>query len=69
LDVKDGEVSFSGQSAKASGLISRIKGCQRLDNAQFEGVIQPDARTGKDQFALRAHLRQEAADAPTPHTP
>ncbi|MGB3125964.1 MAG: PilN domain-containing protein [Pseudomonas sp.] len=69
LDVKDGELSFSGQSAKASGLITRIKGCQRLENAQFEGVIQPDARTGKDQFALRAHLRQEAADAPTPHTP
>ncbi|MCK3827232.1 PilN domain-containing protein [Pseudomonas sp. W2Aug9] len=69
LDVKDAEVTFSGQSAKASGLITRIKGCRRLDNAQFEGVIQPDARTGKDQFALRAHLRPEAADAPTPHTP
>ncbi|WPN96469.1 PilN domain-containing protein [Pseudomonas sp. MUP55] len=69
LDVKGSEISIAGQSAKASGLISRIKGCQRLDNAQFEGVIQPDARTGKDQFALRAHLRQEAADAPTPHTP
>lgn len=69
LDVRADQVTFSGQSAKASGLITRIKGCRRLDNAQFEGVIQPDARTGKDQFALRAHLRQEAADAPTPHTP
>ena len=69
LDVKDGEISFSGQSAKASALITRIKGCRSLENAQFEGVIQPDARTGKDQFALRAHLRQEAADAPIPHTP
>ncbi|QHD07889.1 type II secretion system protein GspL [Pseudomonas sp. R76] len=69
LDVKDGEISFAGQSAKASALITRIKGCHSLENAQFEGVIQPDARTGKDQFTLRAHLRQEAADAPTPHTP
>ncbi|MGY2376516.1 type II secretion system protein GspL [Pseudomonas sp. SDO524_S393] len=69
LDVKEGEITFSGQSAKASALITRIKSCQRLENAQFEGVIQPDARTGKDQFALRAHLRQEAADAPHPHTP
>ena len=69
LEVKDGEISISGQSAKASALITRIKGCRSLENAQFEGVIQPDARTGKDQFALRAHLRQEAADAPTPHTP
>lgn len=69
LDVKDGEISMSGQSAKASALITRIKGCHSLENARFEGVIQPDARTGKDQFALRAHLRQEAADAPPPHTP
>ncbi|RTY74520.1 MULTISPECIES: type II secretion system protein GspL [Pseudomonas] len=69
LDIKGSEITFSGQSAKASALITRIKGCHRLDNAQFEGVIQPDARSGKDQFALRAHLRPEAADAPTPHTP
>ena len=69
LDVKDGEVAFSGQSAEASALITRIKGCHSLENAQFEGVIQPDARTGKDQFALRAHLRQETADAPPPHAP
>jgi len=69
LDIKGSEIAFSGQSAKASALITRIKGCHRLDNAQFEGVIQPDARSGKDQFALRAHLRPEASDAPTPHTP
>lgn len=70
LEVNDGaEVSFSGQSAKASALINRIKGCHSLENAQFEGVIQPDAQTGKDQFSLRAHLHQEAADAPTPDTP
>ena len=63
------ERSVAESRAKASALITRIKGCRSLENAQFEGVIQPDARTGKDQFALRAHLRQEAADAPTPHTP
>lgn len=70
LDVNNGaEVSFSGQSAKASALITRIKACHSLENAQFEGVIQPDAQTGKDQFSLRAHLHQEAADAPTTDTP
>ncbi|CRM31424.1 MULTISPECIES: PilN domain-containing protein [Pseudomonas] len=70
LEVNDGaDVSFSGQSAKASALITRIKGCHSLENAQFEGVIQPDAQTGKDQFSLRAHLHQEAADAPTTDTP
>jgi len=70
LEVNDGaDVSFSGQSAKASALITRIKGCHSLENAQFEGVIQPDAQTGKDQFSLRAHLHQEATDAPTTDTP
>ncbi|NWC95871.1 MULTISPECIES: type II secretion system protein GspL [unclassified Pseudomonas] len=70
LDVNNGaDVSFSGQSAKASALITRIKACHSLENAQFEGVIQPDAHTGKDQFALRAHLHQEATDAPTTDTP
>lgn len=70
LDVNNGaDVSFSGQSAKASALITRIKACHSLENPQFEGVIQPDAQTGKDQFSLRAHLHQEAADAPTTDTP
>jgi len=70
LEVNDGaDVSFSGQSAKASALITRIKACHSLENAQFEGVIQPDAQTGKDQFSLRAHLHQEAADAPSTDTP
>lgn len=70
LEINDGaDVSFSGQSAKASALITRIKACHSLENAQFEGVIQPDAKTGKDQFSLRAHLHQEAADAPTTDTP
>lgn len=55
LDVNHGaDVSFSGQSAKASALITRIKACHSLENAQFEGVIQPDAQTGKDQFSLSA---------------
>jgi general secretion pathway protein L len=63
------DVSFSGQSNRASALIARIKDCHSLENAQFQGVIQPDHDTGKDHFALRAHLHQEAANAPTPDTP
>jgi general secretion pathway protein L len=70
LEINDSaEVSFSGQSAKASALIARAKDCRSLDNAQFQGVIQPDPQTGKDRFSLRAHLHQEAADAPTTDTP
>jgi general secretion pathway protein L len=70
LEINDsGDVSFSGQSAKASALIARIKDCRSLEGAQFQGVIQPDSQTGKDRFSLRAHLHQEAADAPTTDTP
>jgi general secretion pathway protein L len=70
LEINDSaDVSFSGQSAKASALIARVKDCHSLENAQFQGVIQPDAQTGKDHFSLRAHLHQEAADAPTTDTP
>lgn len=70
LEINDSaEVSFSGQSAKASALIARAKDCHSLDNAQFQGVIQPDPQTGKDRFSLRAHLHQEAADAPNTDTP
>jgi len=70
LEINDSaEVSFSGQSAKASALIGRIKDCHSLENAQFQGVIQPDPQTGKDRFSLRAHLHQEAADAPTTDQP
>ncbi|MCP1484633.1 general secretion pathway protein L [Pseudomonas fluorescens] len=70
LEIDDSaEVSFSGQSAKASALIAHLKDCRSLDNPHFQGVIQPDADTGKDHFSLRAHLHQEAADASTPDTP
>jgi general secretion pathway protein L len=65
LEINNGgELAFSGQSAKASALIARAKDCRSLDNVQFQGVIQPDAKTGKDQYSLRAHLHQENADAP-----
>ncbi|MBX8518169.1 general secretion pathway protein GspL [Pseudomonas cichorii] len=70
LEISDSaEISFSGQSAKASALIARAKNCHSLDNAQFQGVIQPDSRTGKDQYSLRAHLHQENADAPSTDKP
>ena len=66
LEVSDsGEVTLTGQSASASDLINRVKGCHSLVDAQFQGIIQPDADTGKDHFSLRAHLHKEAADAPS----
>lgn len=65
LEIADGGgVSLSGQSAKASALITRMKDCKTLSDTQFQGIIQPDADTGKERFSLRAQLRKEAADAP-----
>jgi general secretion pathway protein L len=69
LEVDAADVSLSGQSARASALISRAKDCRSLENPQFQGVIQPDAGTGKERFALHARLHQEAADAPHADTP
>jgi general secretion pathway protein L len=62
--TEGGAVSLSGQSARASALITRMKDCKTLSDAQFQGIIQPDAQTGKERFSLRAQLRKEAADAP-----
>lgn len=64
LDINHGvDISFTGQSAKASALIGRIKDCHSLKDARFEGVIQPDPHTGKDHFSMRAHIIQEASHA------
>ncbi|WP_342655621.1 type II secretion system protein GspL [Pseudomonas sp. F3-2] len=62
--TEGGAVSLSGQSARASALITRMRDCKTLSDAQFQGIIQPDAQTGKERFSLRAQLRKEAADAP-----
>lgn len=65
LEISDsGGVSITGQSARASALIGRVKACRSLVDAQFQGIIQPDEHTGKERFSLRAQLRKETADAP-----
>ena len=70
LEISDaGDLTLNGQSAKASDLIGRVKACPSLMDAHFQGVIQPDASSGKDRFSLRAQLRKEAADAPSPERP
>lgn len=67
LEVRDsGDISLSGQSRQASALINRVRDCHSVQDAHFQGVIQPDTQSGKDRFSLAARLRQEASDAPTP---
>jgi general secretion pathway protein L len=69
LEIDAADVSFSGHSARASALISRLKACPSLENPQFQGVIQPDADGGKDRFSLHARLHQEAAAAANADAP
>ncbi|EIK94455.1 fimbrial assembly family protein [Pseudomonas sp. M47T1] len=70
LEVRDsGELILTGQSRHASALISRSHDCASLRDVRFQGIIQPDADTGLDRFALAARLTQEAADAPPPDRP
>jgi general secretion pathway protein L len=53
---KDGQVDLAGFSANASSLINQIKQCPHLTDAQYQGIIQPDASSGKDRFYLRAQV-------------
>jgi general secretion pathway protein L len=69
LEIDADDMSFSGQSVRASALISHLKDCPSLENPQFQGVIQPDADSGKERFSLHARLHQEAVDAPNADTP
>lgn len=64
LEIDADDVSFSGQSVRASALINHLKHCPSLENPQFQGVIQPDADSGKERFSLHARLHREVADAP-----
>ena len=65
----DGQVDMAGLSARASGLISQLKQCPSLVDAQFQGIIQPDQASGGERFYLRAHARGEVADATPANRP
>jgi general secretion pathway protein L len=66
LEINDqGEVTMAGQSARASVLIGAMAECRTLEKTRFDGVIRADERTAKDNFNVKAHLRQETVDAQT----
>lgn len=65
LEVHEtGEVTFSGQSARSSALITQVKACKTLEHAQFQGVILPDKATGQERFSISAQLKREVLHAP-----
>lgn len=50
------QVQIAGQSARADKLIAILQKSKYLTNPQFQGIIQPDAATGKERFTLAADL-------------
>jgi general secretion pathway protein L len=59
-------VQLQGQSTSASDLIKLLQSARYVRNPQIQGVIQPDAGTGKERFSLQLDLREEA---PLPEEP
>lgn len=57
----NGEFTFNGLSAKASGLIAALKPSPLLVAPQVQGSITPDVRTGKEMFTIVAKSPAKAA--------
>ena len=53
-------VQLQGQSTSASDLIGLLQKAIYVGNPQIQGVIQPDAGTGKERFSLQVDIREEA---------
>ena len=63
-------VQLQGQSTSASDLIGLLQKATYVGNPQIQGVIQPDAGTGKERFSLQLDIREEAPlKATAPPTP
>ncbi|WP_157956905.1 type II secretion system protein GspL [Salinicola aestuarinus] len=59
LSLENGsDITFSGQSSRASALIARVRECPNLEQVRFQGVIQSDDSTGQERYSLRASLRE-----------
>ncbi|MGC1549898.1 MAG: PilN domain-containing protein [Rhodanobacter sp.] len=60
-----GQVGFQGQSAKAAQLVDLLQGSQLITGANFQGVIQRDAVTGKERFYMNAQLHAPTTVKPS----
>lgn len=65
IDEND-RLSLQGQSDHAASLLEKVSKIPHVSDASFQGVIQPDARSGKERFNILATLTDapEAADKP-----
>lgn len=58
----NGQIGFQGQSPQAAKLLDLLKGSPLIDNANFQGSIQPDPSSGKERFFMMAQLHKPAAE-------
>lgn len=65
LNIENNQVQLQGQSSEAAKLIALLSASPYLGNPNFQGPIQPDARSGKERFQITAELKRAAA-ADTP---
>lgn len=65
LDAQ-GQLAMQGESAKAAGLIDALRDSTLIAEPKLQGVIQPDAATGKEHFDLSASVRG-AVSTPDAH--
>lgn len=61
-----GQIGFQGQSPQAAKLLDLLKGSPLIENANFQGSIQPDQNSGKERFYMVAQLHQPPAANPRP---
>lgn len=57
LSIDDSNrLSLQGQSDHAAALLEKVSKIPNISDASFQGVIQPDARSGKERFNILATL-------------
>ncbi|MEO7917047.1 MAG: PilN domain-containing protein [Dokdonella sp.] len=66
LNIENNQVQLQGQSSEAAKLIGLLTDSPYLANPNFQGPIQPDARSGKERFQITADLKALDAKAVAP---
>jgi general secretion pathway protein L len=63
LDLRDGALSLSGYSAKASALIALLEDSDLLEEVQFRSQVTFDQKSGAERFSISARITEGSAIA------
>jgi len=56
LSVNEGVLVLTGQSKQAAALVGQLQSSPYINSPALVGAVQPDARTGRDRFNLKANV-------------